>query len=146
MPRRRKAKRRRSASVHFVDTNVILRYLVGDEPASAAKAKALMKRVETGAEEIVIPDDIVAESVWTLQSFYKVPRREIAGRLIGLLSFRGVRVSTRDSLREALHLYAATSADFPDCLLAARSRHRDIPVYTFDEDDFKKLGCAWEEP
>jgi predicted nucleic-acid-binding protein len=146
MPRPRNARARRSVPVHLVDTNVILRYLIGDDPPSAAKATALMKRVERAEEEIFLPDDIVAETVWTLQSYCKVPRQEIADRLIALLSFAGVRVSARNTLRESLHLYATTGADFPDCLLAARSRHRAMPVYTFDETDFKKLGCAWEEP
>src|SRR5213593_3476706 len=61
VPRRPKA--------HLIDTNVILRYLIGDIPVQAAKSAALMERLEAGTERAEILESVVAEAVWTLESF-----------------------------------------------------------------------------
>jgi predicted nucleic-acid-binding protein len=146
VPRRKKADQVGAVSVHLIDTNVLLRFLIGDDPAKAVRANALMERVERGEEAVDIPDEVLTETVWTLESFYKVPRTEVAQSLTGLLNLSGVHSRQRDVLVQALQDYANSNADFVDCMLAARSRHRRIPVYTFDETDFKKLHVAWEKP
>ena len=145
MPQRTRAKRV-AKPVHLIDTNVILRFLVGDDPPKAARAMTLMERLERGEEAVELVDEVVTESVWTLESFYHVPRAETARQFAALLSFSGVRASSRTVLLQALQTYATSNADFVDCLLAARSKVRKIPVYTFDETDFKKLGTDWEAP
>jgi predicted nucleic-acid-binding protein len=146
VPRRKKVKSRPAVPLHLIDTNVLLRYLIGDDPPKAARATALMERLEQGAEAVELPDEVLTETVWTLESFYEVPRQETAQKLMALLNFAGVRVSSRDVLLQALHRYGSSGADFVDCLLAARSRDRGISVYTFDETDFKRLHVAWERP
>jgi len=146
VPQRVKDEAETAVPVHLVDTNVLLRFLVGDDVPKAARASALMDRVEKSAEIIELSDEVLTETVWTLDSHYDVPRVEIARDLTALVSFSGVRLASRGVILDALHNYAATNADFVDCLLAARSRHRRIPVYSFDETDFKKLGVDWAKP
>jgi predicted nucleic-acid-binding protein len=146
VPRRKKDKKRPAVPVHLLDTNVILRYLVGDDSAKAARATALLERVDRGEEMVEIPEGVLTEAVWTLESHYQVPRSETARNLAAILSFAGVRVTAPEVCWEALQIYARSNADFVDCLLAARSKQQDIPVYTFDETDFKKLGTKWEKP
>jgi predicted nucleic-acid-binding protein len=146
VPRRKKAEERQPLLIHLLDTNVILRFLIGDDPTKAARATGLMKRVERGQEIVDIPEEVLTETVWTLESFYKVPRAETARHLAGLLSFSGVRTHSRGVLIQALQGYASSNADFVDCMLAARSQHRKVPVYTFDQTDFKTLEADWEMP
>jgi predicted nucleic-acid-binding protein len=105
-----------------------------------------MQRVEESKEIVIITDEVVTETVWTLESFYNVPRQEIAERLAALVCLGGVQVSSRDILTHALQLFASTSVDFVDCLLAARGSQRNISVYTVDETDFRKLPVAWKQP
>jgi predicted nucleic-acid-binding protein len=130
----------------LLDTNVILRYLIGDNAAMAARALAVIERAEQGTEAVIITEEVLTESVWTLESFYKVPRTEIAERLTAFLSIEGVRASASEIFSQALQYYSASRADFVDCLLAARGKLDDIPIYTFDETDFKKLPVVWESP
>jgi len=146
VPQPRKAELVQGGQGHFVDTNVIVRYLIGDDPPKAARATAMLERLERGEEIVEISDEVLVETVWTLESFYRVPRAEISQNLAAVLSFTGVRVASRDTMLQALHSYASSSADFVDCLLVARSKRRGIPVYTFDETDFKKLRADWERP
>jgi predicted nucleic-acid-binding protein len=145
MPRHGKTKVRQ-LPVHLLDTNVILRFLIGDDPPLARRATALMERVEQGQEAVFITDEVLTETVWTLESYYQVRRSEIGNRLIALLNVDGVRVSSRDTLSRALQFFASGQADFVDCMLAARGNQKKVSVYTFDETDFKKLPVAWEKP
>ncbi len=131
---------------HLIDTNVILRYLIGDAPAQAGKSAALMQRLEAGTERAEILESVVAEAVWTLESFYKVSRPEIAERLAAILNFRGVLAAKKGVLINALARFGSTSADFVDCLLAAQALQKNLTVYSFDAKDFWRLGVAWEAP
>src|SRR6266436_3878109 len=119
MPRRGKAKAS-PVPLHLLDTNVILRYLIGDDPPRASRATALMERVEQGQEAVFISEEVLTETVWTLESFYKVPRAEIAERLTALLSVDGVQVFSKVIFSQALQFYSSGRADFVDCLLASR--------------------------
>ncbi len=145
MPRRAK-REPKSHSIHLLDTNVILRFLIGDDPAKARRAILLMESVEQGREIVEISEAVLTETVWTLEKFYKVPRPEIVQKLISILSFKGVRMSSREALILALQHFADSRADFVDCLLGAISKLRKVPIYTFDETDFPKLGVDWKPP
>ena len=134
------------AKAHLIDTNVILRYLIGDVPAQAAKSAALMERLEAGAERAELLESVVAEAVWTLESFYRVPRPEIAERLAAILNFRGVLAARKGVLVNALARFGSTPVDFVDCLLAAQAQPKGRTVYSFDAKDFRRLGVAWEAP
>ena len=134
------------AKGYVLDTNVILRYLLSDDPEQSPRSEALMEKLESGQEGAELPPVVITELVWTLIKFYKVPRSEVSEKLTRILGFRGVISSEKKLITEALALYSQSRADFVDCFLAAKSRREGIAVYSFDEDDFKKLGGQWEKP
>jgi uncharacterized protein len=134
------------AKEYVLDTNVILRYLLSDDPEQSRRAEVLMEKFESGNQRAELPGVVITELVWTLNKFYKVPRSEITEKLTHILDFRGVVTAEKKLLIEALALYSQSRADFVDCFLAAKSRRRGITVYSLDEEDFKKLGCQWEKP
>jgi predicted nucleic-acid-binding protein len=101
--------------------------------------------LEQGAAQGEISDITILESVWVLQKHGGVAREIIASDLGRILRLRGIRHPGKRVALDALTLYASTNCDIADCLLAARARSRRIAVCSFDAD-FKKLGCAWEEP
>lgn len=105
-----------------------------------------MERLEAGAERAEILESVVAEAVWTLESFYKVSRPEIAERLAAILNFRGVLAAKKRVLISALARFGSTSVDFVDCLLAAQAQQRNLTMYSFDAKDFRRLGVPWEAP
>jgi len=125
---------------------VLLRILVGDIPTQAEKARELMERLAAGAERAEMLESVVAEAAWTLESFYRTPRPEIAEKLATVLSFKGIQAAQKGLLITALAKFGSTSADFVDCLLAAKAQQRNLTVYSFDVKDFRRLGVAWETP
>lgn len=119
---------------------------MGDSPAQATRASALMARLESSAERAELLETVIAEAVWTLESFYQVPRPEIAEKLAAILRFPGIKARAKGTLISALARFSSTTADFVDCLLAARSLHGKLPIYSFDAKDFRRLGASWELP
>ncbi len=58
----------------FLETDAILRYLTGDDQDRATAVLELLHRVESGRERVVTSPMVIFEVVFTLQSFYGVPR------------------------------------------------------------------------
>ncbi len=117
----------------YVDANVILRFLTGDPPEMAAKARALFEVVERGELALRIDGIVVAEAVWVLQSFYRHPAAEIGRALQELLSRDGFQSADKPSLLAALSLFAEKNVDFADALVAAHMGRDDVAeIYSFD--------------
>jgi len=89
---------------------------------------------------LLIPAAILAECVYTLKSFYKLPRSEIANGLLAVLSLPGVSALEDGAVREARRLFSERGVDFADAYLAALGLTLNLPVATFDSD-LRKLGA-----
>jgi predicted nucleic-acid-binding protein len=124
---------------YLIDTNIILRFLLGDEPAQTRSATELMSKVDEGKVSVEIKDFVLVETVWVLETSCRVPRKEIADTLINLLNLSGIVNANRSMLIQALLSFKETKIDLVDCLLAAYSSP-DTPVISFDRD-LKKLGA-----
>jgi predicted nucleic-acid-binding protein len=129
-----------------IDANVILRYLVRDDKALWEKADAVMRRMDRG--EVVLDCDpvILGEVVWTLTSFYKLPRERIASALLGLLSAEGFRVLGKDRYVRALQLYSTSVPHFADaCASAAAIEDCDGQLLSFDRALSRVEGVSRHE-
>jgi len=124
---------------YLLDTNIILRFLLADDPNQSQKARTLMANIAGGQVLAEVKDFIILELTWVLESSCYVPRQEIADKLINILNFSGIVNSNRATLIQALLNYKKTRIDLADCLLAAYSAP-DTPVFSFDKD-LKRLGA-----
>jgi predicted nucleic acid-binding protein len=61
----------------------------------------------------------VAECAFVLESFYEVPRAEVAEMLRAAISFERIHVLDEDLLLRTLELYESTPLHFVDAYLAA---------------------------
>lgn len=115
-----------------LDTNVVVRLLVRDDPEQTAQAAALV-----AANEVLVTTSVLLETEWVLRSRYRVPRGTILAalqRLIGLDQLTLDQPAAADralalfeqglDLADALHLTLSTAAiEFAtfDCKLARRA-------------------------
>lgn len=99
----------------LVDTNVLVRHLTGDPPGQARRATVFL----AAADELVVPDLILAELVYVLESYYELPRPEVASLARSLLALPSVAVANRDLLLRALEVYEGVRLDFGEAYLAA---------------------------
>ena len=77
--------------IPIIDANIILRFLTNDIPKQADRCTGLLKRIESGLEEVWLPDLVLADLVWTLEKFYKQPKQRIQELLIAILELKGLR-------------------------------------------------------
>ena len=127
----------------FVDTNVLIRHLTGDPPAQARLATRYLER----ADELLLPDLILAEVAYVLESFYEVGRSEVAEALRAVLTFRAIRVVDAPLLMRTVELYEVHSLDFADAYLAASAERSGVGVVaSFDRGLDKVTTVVREEP
>jgi len=120
-----------------LDTNILARYLLDDEPAQARAARRLLADAKA---EYWIPVTVVLELAWVLRKT-DAPRNVVMERLRDLLSLRNVRVQNADLVFQSLR-WAAQGMDLADALHLVLSGKAER-FATFDEALIKqarKLG------
>jgi len=124
----------------LVDANTILRYLLKDVPELYEKAEALFKKVRTGEQRVEITEGMLAEAVYVLLKYYRVPKPEVVETLNAFLLYKGVAGKSISEYLQGLRLFGQTNLDFVDCLLAARAKVRKLDLFTFDKELLKAIG------
>ncbi len=100
-----------------LDTNVLVRYIMQDDPKQSAKATRLIESLTVDAPGFVALV-CVAELGWVLGSAYGLTRLELAQAFEALLRTKEIVIDRADQVLRALRLFKASSADFADCLIA----------------------------
>ena len=123
-----------------LDTNVIVRFLVQDDPEQSASAGRLFDTFTVDAPGFVSAIAIV-ELVWVLQSCYQAGREDVQSAIEGLLRSRELIVERAEVIWQSLRLFIKGSADFADCVIercgqAAGCDH----TMTFDQKAAKATG------
>jgi len=117
-----------------LDSNILLRFLTGTPPDLAAAASTLIQSAERNEVLLDLSPLVLAETSFTLESFYKRPRREVAETLAKVVNRSGVRLADRDRMLEALARVQATGVHLVDAYLAASAAETKLPVASFDRD------------
>jgi predicted nucleic-acid-binding protein len=129
--------------VYLIDTNVVLRYLLGDHAEFSPRAEAFMADLSEGTtKRAEILDVVLVECVYVMERYYEIPRCEIVEKLSGILNFSGIVNPDKAELLEALLKYENSNIDIVDCILAAHSSSEKV-VISFDKD-IKKLNAVRE--
>ena len=122
----------------FVDTNVLIRHLTADPPDLAARATAFL----AGAEELLLPDLIVAEVVYVLESFYELPVDEVARLVRSVIVFPPIRTLDSALLLRALEVYETHRIDFAEACLAASAEASGIHDITSYDRSIDRVTTA----
>lgn len=130
-----------------IDANVLIRFVRADHPQQSPASRALIERVSNGDVEVFLPEIALCDTVWTLQSYYKLSRRDIAQFALDLMALNGVRMARKPVARRAAVLYGETSVDFSDALIVAEMLHDDRrAIYSYDRDFDRLAGISRMEP
>ena len=116
-----------------VDTNVIVRLLVGDDRTQFAKARRLFDERSGQDGAVWVSQTVLVELAWVLSRTYGRSRAEVAGAVRALASNATVALEDSESVAQAMVLYESGSADLADCLLAAKAARQGAEfLATFD--------------
>jgi predicted nucleic-acid-binding protein len=103
-----------------LDTNVVVRYLVQDDPEQSAVASALIDEL-TETDPGYLSLVTVVELYWVLRRAYGVGPGRCAELLEGLLDARELRVD-RDAIVRAALTTSRRGSDFADAVIAELGR------------------------
>jgi predicted nucleic acid-binding protein len=136
-------------SAPYIDTDVIVRLLTGDDIARQAAAEHFFQAVEAGAITVVAPVTAIADAVFVLCSkrLYNQPHVLVAASLARLVRLPGFRVDRRRTVLAALDIFGSTNVDFGDCMLIASMRESGVTtLYSYDRDFDGFAGIHRQEP
>lgn len=132
--------------IHSIDANIILRYLVRDNPEFFRKACDILQGVEHGRLTVICDPVNLAEVVWVLGSFYKLSNKQIFKGLQPILNHDNFLLPDKERYILALDLYADGMKRFGDaCACAAALLECDGRLYSFDEKLSKVPGIVRSE-
>ena len=119
----------------FVDTNVFLRFLTKDDPATFERCRDLFRKGIEGEVILVTSGMVIAELIWTLLSYYKVPKAEVVEKMAVIIGTKGIDIPDRDIIAESLILFGRKNVDYIDAYNAMlMKRHRLEEIYSYDRD------------
>lgn len=123
-----------------LDTNVIVRYVMQDDPAQATAATRIIDSLSAenpGFVSLVV----VAELAWVLDFSYRIKQEGIERAVQTLLESEEIIVEQAETVAQALRLFRAGGANFADFLIersgnAAGCQH----TFTFDQKAARSAG------
>lgn len=110
-----------------VDTNFVVRYLTGDHPSQAARARAIID-----CEDVLVTATVMLETEWVLRTIYGYKSEQLADAIEGFAGLPHVTCEKPENLLLAL-AWLRAGMDFADAFHLAAARECDA-FLTFDED------------
>lgn len=116
-----------------IDTNVLVRLLVRDDPSQQAMAQTVLSPFARQPQAVWVPVTVVLELEWVLRSRYRLPKSDFVRTLHALMTSIELDFQAEDAMEQALAYYEDGTADFADCLHLALAGQADaLPFLTFD--------------
>lgn len=125
-----------------LDTNVLVRFLVQDDPHQAAQATRLIETL-SAEQPGYLAEVVLVELAWVLSAAYGYSRGQIADVLERLLRSRELVIEHPSRSLQAVRLYRDSGADFADALIALAAKEAGCSrVMSFDRRACKAVGMA----
>ncbi len=125
------------------DTNVILRILIREDSEQNRIMRKVLEKIDRGELVLHVPNEVIMDTVWVLESYYQLERSLISETLTRLFESDGMVADHR--MQQALIQFGSTKIDLVDLYLAYHSNSSNIGLLSWD-NDFKKLDCEWYTP
>ncbi len=99
-----------------LDTNVLARYVMQDDPRQSSRATRLIESLSAEAPGFV-PVVTLVELVWVLSGSYGLNRAQVATVLETLLRSRELVIDRAELVAQALSRFGSAGVDFADALI-----------------------------
>jgi predicted nucleic acid-binding protein len=115
--------------------------MADDTPGTAGRqARRLFDRAGEGTLRLLVPSLVIAQVVWTLESFYRASREYVTGLLQALLETLGVTALEPRVVSRCIEIYGAHNIEIVDAYLVALAAETQTPVLaTFNKKDFRRF-------
>lgn len=122
----------------ILDTNIVIRYLINDNPIQYQKAKNIFMDIEdekcVGCISILVVDEII----WVMEQYYGFKRSEYIPKLRHIFALNNVKIieTKKDTILRIFQRMEKTHIDFTDYYLETLATQ--TPILSFDKD-FEKM-------
>ncbi len=132
-----------------LDTDVIIRFLTGDDVRKQEQARAFFEQVVAGKTAVTVTPMAIADAAYVLTSpsLYSISRSDAAEMLVSLITHPGFVVEHKARVIAALTLFRAYNLDFGDAYTAATALESEsAEVLSYDRDFDRVPGISRVEP
>jgi predicted nucleic-acid-binding protein len=117
-----------------VDTNILIRFLIGDDEQQTKKVYKIFKKIESGNKELFVPLLVILELIWVLESAYEISRDEILDSISDFLLMPILKFEHQSALQQFILSAQGSRYDLSDLLIAHSARINGCEtVITFDK-------------
>ncbi len=125
-----------------LDTNVLVRYIMQDDPKQSRKATALIESLNDDHPGFITVVSVL-ELYWVLTTCYDLTDNQVKQALDVLLRTRQIIVDRADQVLRALRVFETSKADFADCLIERTASSAGCEqTLTFDVNAAKYAGMT----
>lgn len=114
---------------NLIDTNLIIRFLVNDEPKKVSRVEKLLKGKNN---KNILLDTVVAEIIWVLSSYYSLEKNEIIKKIRALIHVDSIE-SNGFLISRALTIWGENNISYIDSYIAAVAELGNMQVYSYDK-------------
>jgi predicted nucleic-acid-binding protein len=127
-----------------LDTNVLLRVFLEDDPSQHRRATAFLvahRSLPGEPPRLFVPSVVLCELVWVLTSTYRRPKSEILRVLDAILNSRDFEVGDCDAIRAATRRFVDGAGGFADYFISELAiRAGCDAVATFENKLLREKG------
>ncbi len=117
-----------------IDTNILARFLVGDDEQQAKQVYNIFKKAESNKKELFVPLLVILELIWVLESAYEVSREDILDSVSDLLLMPILKFEHQSALQLFTQAAPGNTYDLADLLIAYCAKEQGCEtVLTFDK-------------
>ena len=134
-------------AVALLDTNILVRHLVGDHSEQSPRVTAFLHRVEAGEVTVRTTELVVFETVFTLERHYQQSKARIREVLLPLLELPGILLPGKRRLRRVFDRYVDLNLPFADAYHTVLMEHLKLTeIISFDRHFDRVPGITRQEP
>lgn len=125
-----------------LDTNLVVRYLVQDDPKQSKQATHAIEKAATEGKMLVISQVTLCEIIWVLERCYSLNKEELVTVIKQILKTQQINVEQDTVARQALHDFQEKEGvDFSDCLIGKQNAAKGcVFTYTLDKKAAQRLS------
>lgn len=132
--------------IALLDTNVIIRFLTSDKNPKYNQLYSFFKSLELGEMRVELKLIVLFQVIFVLKSFYKIPKENIVDGILGILSYKGIRITDKKTIQRTLELWREKNLEIVDSyLIACLENDTQNVLYSYDQD-FDKFKLNRREP
>jgi predicted nucleic-acid-binding protein len=130
-----------------IDTNIVVRLIVDDEPKQAVAARDFIRDRCTPDDPGYISNIVLAEVAWILARGYGYSRNDIADAIERVMETAQLQIESSSDVAAALADYRRGPAGFTDCLIGHLNRTAECThTITFDRKAAKLAAFELLKP